>query len=779
MKFNFKKIVPILTGAILLGSTIGFATSVAGATAAYPSDFTDSVVVIGSASADSAAAALIASDLGKLKVGTATTMGGESVKIEGSSKLNIGSALTDVKTTVLTKSDMPTLLAKKSYQSKDGVSYDYEQEILIASGLTYGMFADIDYKDTVPTLGITKSSNSPILNYSIKFVKTVESDVDSTGRLEDIQDTQIEILGKSYKVLNAYNGTNLKLELMAGAASDILEENAKKDYVVSGKTYTVEASFIGSDKVKLIVNDERTTSIVSGGTYKLSDGTQVGVRDILYKSVAGIPSKVEFTLGAEKMTIENGQKLKLNDENVNDVMAFIGQGTSASKRTISSITFAWITNDKVFMTAEKEAVMPGTKGVKIVMTDLTAPTKEQILLTTSGDRTIQLRAPIKSGVATIPLLAINGTAITKIGGSILDAQSTLVTSNSSSLSFNRTTDRYFVASWASTTAAESYLLKVTSITKDSPSSGLNSTDIEDAISGTTVCDDKKALDTCTFGNIVLTISAVDPAGNGKITVTGGTGVSFNKLYTAEGLLINLPVDCSVAAELCTVNPKQYVNLSANAATWTLTMEEEDKNSNLGSGYDINATIGIASNKIEVGSLVNTGFSGGRYFDLGGSSTTSKYVAYLTSQLGSKLIYDSKPDQNTLEVEYHGGETYGNVWVAAPEVAAGAALVVEDVKVTADQKSKNIVVVGGPAINKLAAEVMGLTFPTYGTDPLSGFAKDMAIIRLYNDKLTIGKVALLVAGYEAKDTLAGAKALIAEKKFGTLQTATAEAKIVSE
>ena len=47
-----------------------------------------------------------------------------------------------------------------------------------------------------------------------------------------------------------------------------------------------------------------------------------------------------------------------------------------------------------------------------------------------------------------------------------------------------------------------------------------------------------------------------------------------------------------------------------------------------------------------------------------------------------------------------------------------------------------------------------------------------MIKLFEGKLTPGKVALLVAGYDAKDTSAAAKALIAEKKYGTLTTTTA-------
>ena len=111
-------------------------------------------------------------------------------------------------------------------------------------------------------------------------------------------------------------------------------------------------------------------------------------------------------------------------------------------------------------------------------------------------------------------------------------------------------------------------------------------------------------------------------------------------------------------------------------------------------------------------------------------------------------------------------------VSAIVSGAGMVPVVKDSELGSYKTSKNLVVVGGPAINSVAAELMGLTFPAYGA--ASGWTADQAVLTLYEGKLTPGKVALLVAGYEAKDTAAAAKALIAEKKFGTLKTTTAEA-----
>ncbi len=68
--------------------------------------------------------------------------------------------------------------------------------------------------------------------------------------------------------------------------------------------------------------------------------------------------------------------------------------------------------------------------------------------------------------------------------------------------------------------------------------------------------------------------------------------------------------------------------------------------------------------------------------------------------------------------------------------------------------KNIIIVGGPCANPIAARIMNE--PTTWPECASGFKQDFAKIRLYNN---YGKYQLLIAGYDAKDTLAASTAFI--------------------
>ncbi len=88
-------------------------------------------------------------------------------------------------------------------------------------------------------------------------------------------------------------------------------------------------------------------------------------------------------------------------------------------------------------------------------------------------------------------------------------------------------------------------------------------------------------------------------------------------------------------------------------------------------------------------------------------------------------------------------TYNKI---SPITAAVAKL---DTEIGTAEKAKNLVIVGGPCVNKLAAEALGKTYPACGAS--SGIAEKTAQISVWDDAFAKGKVALLVMGWEADDT----------------------------
>jgi len=79
------------------------------------------------------------------------------------------------------------------------------------------------------------------------------------------------------------------------------------------------------------------------------------------------------------------------------------------------------------------------------------------------------------------------------------------------------------------------------------------------------------------------------------------------------------------------------------------------------------------------------------------------------------------------------------------------------------KDRNLIVVGGSCINKVAAKLLGVPEKTCGNDftTLLGVGEGQFILQEYASPYTAGKVAMLIAGYSAADTTAGVNQLISQ------------------
>jgi hypothetical protein len=73
-------------------------------------------------------------------------------------------------------------------------------------------------------------------------------------------------------------------------------------------------------------------------------------------------------------------------------------------------------------------------------------------------------------------------------------------------------------------------------------------------------------------------------------------------------------------------------------------------------------------------------------------------------------------------------------------------------------SKNLIVVGGTCINSAAANVLGGAHCGSSFTDATGVGSGEFLIESIADKYTTGKVALVVAGYDAADTVNAAKYL---------------------
>jgi len=115
----------------------------------------------------------------------------------------------------------------------------------------------------------------------------------------------------------------------------------------------------------------------------------------------------------------------------------------------------------------------------------------------------------------------------------------LKVSDTNSILFDEDTDEYFVVSWSDGVNSESYQLSLTNFEDDF---NKNRTSIENHVTGGYECGSgTEEGEFCEIGNIVLTISNIDPIGDSAL-VTINSGGRFDKIYDSNGYYINLPLE---------------------------------------------------------------------------------------------------------------------------------------------------------------------------------------------------------------------------------------------
>ncbi|MEM2031595.1 MAG: hypothetical protein QXG83_02180, partial [Candidatus Pacearchaeota archaeon] len=282
-----KKIAPIAVGAVLGLATMGGA--IAADLGTWKNNFPAANTVVVAYDSDAAAIAEIANYLG-LRGGTTIT--GESWEFKKSTdKLNLGENLSRIRSTI-SKEQLPTILAEGTYWDEENNEHKYTQKITVGD-LTLTHFQDYDYKDNEPTLGFKITDTSFILNYTLTFSG-------SGPEIEDMNGTSIEMLGREFFISKAEAG---RITLLETSTRATIEEGST--VTVGGKTIGISYFTSGGERVSLIVDGEETNPIAEGRTYKLRDGTVVGVKTIIYDTRQGYKSKVIVTVGTGKIELIN------------------------------------------------------------------------------------------------------------------------------------------------------------------------------------------------------------------------------------------------------------------------------------------------------------------------------------------------------------------------------------------------------------------------------------------------------------------------------------------
>lgn len=255
---------------------------------------------------------------------------------------------------VLTEKD---LLMLKGESPKEGV-FDYNQYLRFNSSASAEGYVTLKANDRhVGGHYLYWGSGSMIFEWEAEFEDVMDSDVEGDGGLEDFEDSELFILGKSFAVADASltsNNQTLHLELMSGVVSGLLGENDKNKYVIEGKEYDVEVLVIsetsegGAGSVKFRINGEITDELKDGDTDLLADNTLIGVRDILGTGKDIQKSIVQFYIASNIIEFTDAnvsddsfeQGVRIGKEQIEDALVMLkGDMDSEGDFNLHSITY--------------------------------------------------------------------------------------------------------------------------------------------------------------------------------------------------------------------------------------------------------------------------------------------------------------------------------------------------------------------------------------------------------------------------------------------------------
>ena len=794
MKINFRKIASVLTSTVMLSSTIGFA-----AAANYPAPFVksgnaDVAVVWGSSAqaSDLVAVTDITADLqAELASQTATTgssqgstsvSGGDYVKLERSSdKFNLGDTADEFYSS-LDSEELSAVLADGVYQNDANDEFDFTQKIDLSSALALEHFQDNDFNDDKPVIGFNLDADDMILNYTLDFTPDA---AEGGTNWADLETTELTLLGRSYYVVQAQNDSGKpKLTLLDSANSAIVADGESSTISVGDNDYEVSINYIGESDVILVIDGTTTNKLQEGDVFKIATDTYVAVKNILYSAKDTGVSKAEISIGSGKIVLQHGQEVKINNEDVSDIEEYndasLVTTMYASNGDLDKLALTWTLGDDAWMTSGSDLVLPGFETVKVSMGAFNVPAKEMTSLENDGEDSIKISTTVEDGDVAFNLLYTDGLNITGIGK---DSDDKLVTSATGSLSFNKSVDNWFVASWVNGDDAESYVLEVSDITDTDAAK--NTTTVKSVATGSSMQKELDIGESEDFGRVRLTLSAASEIGDTAtfaISSSSGAGsVNFTKLYTKDGMTIQLPYTVAGAITVGALN--------TSLPSYLVRFTEEDEDNTVTSGTAFNATIGLNADAEMQVSAVSV-------LDYETDDNSNEYVGYVASPLATKTVYSTDGDQDSLEIEYHGEEAYADVYVSetgailsvdgSEVVSSGSvkklgSVAVSDAEV-ASVSSKNLIVVGGSAVNTVAAELLGGAFSGAAFEQATSAGAGQFVIETFSR--AGGKVATLVAGYNAADTSNAARYLTTQsvdtmvgKKY--LGTSATSAELVTE
>jgi len=699
--------------------------------------------------------------------GGSTVVGGDAWQVKTSSdSLELEESIKDIETYI--GSDDLGLLMDGTLSNEKGEA-KYEQFLYFEDTTSSFVTYTEDDEDNIG-LFFKVTGDKVIARYVMDFTSNLESDIETDGELSDIEDKTIQILGKTYTIVNADNGTaGAELTLMGGALGGTISN----DEEITLGDYTISAVVSSATEAKFTINGETTDKMAKGDQEKLSDGNYLAVTDITYESYAGGLHQATFYIGADKIELFNGTTMKVNAETINEANVLIASSEASSDITITELSVNMTAEDDLYVPAggklseadnldEPEVLL--SQNWDIEFKGLEDVDYEELSLKVSeSDQQYTLNFENHDGnQIALPLVFTNASGV--YGGEDHDERLILNPNASANGQAVRRKD-YFILNTAdptdSTTDARSFVIQYKSSDKTSDTNPKVTFDILGVETG-------RELTLATDGTFNLKLG----------------GSTFNFINTTTGLSDNFAIKLvgNDYATTAGVNDTAtaYARTKYNAlikiqdTNYSTIADEADLVGPASANWAVNVTLDDADRDgDETGVLTNI-----FYVTLGNTSTDASASFTNTYGLSSWKTNPDNTDQSLYVTKYgveidriDASDSPAEITIKIPESvvqpllyissgdvvisSGGGASQLGDVLVKDSEvssvSSKNLIIVGGSCINSAAASVLGGAYCGAAFTQATGVGSGQFLIKGYDDASITSKLALVVAGYEAADT----------------------------
>lgn len=738
VKKAIKKVVAITASAALVGATLGAAY--AADLKNYPSPFvvdgvlspTDSVIVVGESAqtpdvvgAIEIAASLQAEAVSEKEVDVGDLVEptiDDGVKIEKTgNKFNYGDNASSIQS-VYDDADMDFL------EQGEFADEDFTQTLTLYDSSTYFVYDSPGKKDKTEF-----DANDYLYFPNNAVVYEYELSMDSTLTYDDLDDLETETLdiqGNTYTITDISAGTSgqwTEITMLAGETTRWLE--ADQPLTIGDNTIVVIS--VSENELKCVIEVNGVSQSIDVGETKEIGDLQVGVTDA-FASHTKENDACEVNIGASEVKIVNGDQVKVNGAEIKGSLCTITGNETAE--TFDGFNCTYTMDDDDFEDDEygpAQYKMPGDSWIdplfgnwKIEF-DSVGKVTEELTFTRSGDEaTLKFKNLNGDDVEVDMYVATN---VVRFG----DSSTGPLLWQTGEVDVDGDPDAKL---WYVLSNGELHILEYDDF--DSDTNKIDFNDLTDGKSYTTsalsaVGGTKETVTLGSLGNIVLGFKASDNILNFSVTGTVA--------QTEKGAEITLNESISNAAVYIT-SPNEDSSVQGST----------DDVFNVTMSYDSSDTeIDIAEPQVLAGAAWHAEDEDKVYND--------NDVQMYMSIKGIMFEYDTD-DSSYLYVTYPEEDAYANVFIAPlhATITAGGDTGVTTQTVNkipvglavldsaAESMNKNMIVVGGPCVNTIAAELA--ENPASCTE---GYEEGKAKLKYYTRN---GKVALLVAGYSAQDTL---------------------------